>query len=64
MLNKSSINEVNNSKIGEFTIPLYNSYCFSNIFGTIKNLFGLEDEKSLPKDTIKKGKECNKVIFF
>ena len=64
MLNKNSINEVNNSKIGEFTIPLYNSYCFSNIFGTIKNLFGLEDEKSLPKDTIKKEKECNKVIFF
>lgn len=64
MINKESLKEVNNSRIGEFTVPLYNTYCFSNIVGTIKDLFGIENTKGLPINTIKGHKETNKVIFF
>ena len=64
MINKESLKEVNNSKIGEFTVPLYDTYCFSNIVETIKDLFGIENTKGLPINAIKGHKETNKVIFF
>ena len=65
MINKRSIESVNTSKYKEFTIPLYDSYCFSNINGTIKNLFNIESNKSLPEDVINENsKNTDKVIFF
>lgn len=65
MINNKSIECVNKSKYKNFTIPLYDSYCFSNINGTIKELFNIKSEKKLPMDVLnKKSFENNKVIFF
>lgn len=41
MINTKSIEAVNKSRYKDFTVPLYDSYCFSNIFGTIKDLFNI-----------------------
>ncbi|AQM61134.1 alkaline phosphatase family protein [Clostridium baratii] len=65
MINNKSIECVNKSKYKNFTIPLYDSYCFSNINGTIKELFNIKSERKLPMDVLnKKSFENNKVIFF
>ncbi|MGL4773495.1 MAG: alkaline phosphatase family protein [Clostridium sp.] len=65
MRNYNSIKEVEKSRVGEFTIPLYNSYCFSNIFGSIKSIFNIKAEKELPRDVFgDKEIESNKVVFF
>ncbi len=52
MLNEKSLAAV--SKAGfskQFCKPLYSTYCFSRIPGTVQNLFGKKG-KGLPKDTI------------
>lgn len=64
MINKNSLIAVDNSRVDDFTIPLHDSYCFSNILGTIKNNFGIDTIKMLPKDTIQNNKNTDKVIFF
>lgn len=65
MININSIEKVNKSRIGDFTIPLYDSYCFSNICGTIKNLFNISSDKVLPEDVIENNQvRTNKVVFF
>lgn len=65
MINKNSIKEVESSSYGELRIPLYDSYCFSNILGTIKSLFNIDTINSLPIDVIgKKNISSNKVVFF
>ena len=65
MINKKSIEAVDKSKYNEFTIPLYDSYCFSNIFGSIKHLFNIPSDKKLPKDTLGNSKGSpNKIVFF
>lgn len=65
MINYKSIDCVNKSKYKNFTIPLYDSYCFSNINGTIKELFNIESKRKLPMDVLNKESfENNKVIFF
>ncbi|MBU3127834.1 hypothetical protein LGL55_03265 [Clostridium tagluense] len=65
MINKKSIEEVGKSKYKEFTIPLYDSYCFSNIFGSIKYLFDIPSDKKLPKDTLGNSKDStSKIVFF
>ncbi|MDD7794282.1 alkaline phosphatase family protein [Clostridium sp. 'White wine YQ'] len=65
MRNMKSFEEVSKSTYKKFTVPLYESYCFSNIFGTVKDLFGIEADKKLPIDTLE-GLETspNKVVFF
>lgn len=65
MINTKSVEEVNKSKYKEFTIPLYDSYCFSNIFGSIKHLFNISCDKKLPDDTVISSQESpNKIVFF
>ncbi|GCD10842.1 alkaline phosphatase family protein [Clostridium tagluense] len=65
MINKKSIEEVGKSKYKECTIPLYDSYCFSNIFGSIKHLFDIPSDKKLPKDTLGNSKDStSKIVFF
>lgn len=65
MINKKSIEIVDKSLFKEFRIPLYDSYCFSNIPDTIKNLLGIQNKKGLPIDTLGGERaKSNKVIFL
>jgi predicted AlkP superfamily pyrophosphatase or phosphodiesterase len=65
MININSINQVNKNHISGLTIPLYDSYCFSNICGTIKDLFNINSDKKLPSDVIGNSNERpNKIVFF
>ena len=65
MINNKSIINVNESTFStEFRKPLYDSYCFSNIPGTIEKLLtGHTDKKKLPDDTTP-NKEYDKVVLF
>lgn len=64
MLNQKSLQKVNQSKFStHFVKPLYDSYCFSNIPDTIKQLLGLPNQLPLPKDTLSKNRS-EKVIFL
>jgi predicted AlkP superfamily pyrophosphatase or phosphodiesterase len=65
MINRKSIEAVDKSKYKEFTIPLYDSYCFSNVFGSIKCVFNIPSDKRLPNDTIGNSQDSpNKIVFF
>lgn len=66
MINQKSVDAVNASKFGEqFTKPLYNSYCFSNIPQTVKNLLAGEGKQALPDDVLPSGmKQYDKVVLF
>ncbi|MGL5152418.1 MAG: alkaline phosphatase family protein [Clostridium sp.] len=65
MINFNSINDVDNSRYKDLTIPLYDSYCFSNIFPAIKRIFGDEIKSNLPRVALEDhGLNTNKVIFF
>lgn len=66
MINKLSIDAVQKSTFGtHFTKPLYDSYCFSNIPQTIKNVLINQDKKSLPKDVFGDlPQNYDKVIFI
>ena len=55
MINKSSIQAVDQSRFGPFTKPLYDSYCFSKIPHTVCALLTGETTNSLPQDTVQKG---------
>lgn len=53
MINQKSIDAVKNSSFSkEFCRPLYDSYCFSNLSGTILELLTGESTSSLPLDTV------------
>jgi len=65
MINTKSIDQVNKNHINGLTIPLYNSYCFSNICGTIKDLFNINSDKRLPSDVTENSNVTpNKIVFF
>lgn len=65
MINENSIRKVEKSSYKDYRIPLYDSYCFSNIPDTIKNLFGIKNKNGLPSDTLGGKKvQSNKVIFL
>ncbi|MGH1350058.1 MAG: alkaline phosphatase family protein [Methyloligellaceae bacterium] len=65
MLNKQSIDAVEASVFSRsFRKPLYDSYCFSNIPGTVEKLLTGETEFSqLPADTIT-GNAYDKIVLF
>lgn len=65
MLNQTSIDAVNRSGFSRcFRKPLYESYCFSNIPGTVEKLLSGKTELScLPPDTTR-DKTYDKVILF
>ena len=65
MINTKSIKAVDASTYEELTLPLYDSYCFSNIFGSVKHLFNIPCDKRLPYDTIGNSQDSpNKIVFF
>lgn len=65
MINENSIRKVKKSSYKDFRIPLYDSYCFSNIPNTIKNLLGIQNKNGLPIDTLGgKRVKSNKVILL
>lgn len=66
MINKKSVDAVNASRFGsEFSKPLYDSYCFSRIPGTILQLLTGNLYKSLPYDVLPANiKRYKKVIFL
>ncbi|GAA0069568.1 alkaline phosphatase family protein [Clostridium sardiniense] len=65
MINEKSIRKVKKSSYKDFIVPLYDTYCFSNIPDTIKNLLGIQNKNGLPIDTLGgKRVQSNKVIFL
>lgn len=66
MLNTNSINAVNNARFSQqFARPLYDSYCFSNIPGTITYLLTGEGRCALPDDVlVGLPQRYNQVILF
>lgn len=67
MLNKKSIKAITQQELPNgFVQPNYDSYCFSNIPGTIKHLFGLKATRQLPRDVTEHLKESSyeKIIFL
>lgn len=67
MINNNSIKDVNASNFSDsFRKPLYESYCFSNIPGTIENILtGDTNLNKLPTDTLEGIKEnFDTVLLF
>lgn len=68
MINEKSIEAVNGSGFSErFRKPLYDSYCFSNIPGTIERLLiGTSEHGVLPDDVLPEAEKTydNVVLFF
>lgn len=53
MINQNSLYAVANSKFSKvFAKPLYETYCFSNIIGTIENILTGKSSKKLPNDIL------------
>lgn len=64
MLNLKSIKTVDESKFDSiFTKPLYDSYCFSNLPGTIKDLLGMKTDRRLPSDVLN-SRESEQVVLL
>ncbi|BBE31375.1 phosphodiesterase [Tepiditoga spiralis] len=65
MINKNSIIAVESSIIkNNFIKPMYESYCFSNIPGTIMKNFGINNNRTLPNDIFGNIDQKNKKIVF
>lgn len=66
MINEKSIKDVNQSTFSkEFRRPLYDSYCFSNIPGTIEKLLtGNSNLRQLPDDVTPKETYDKVLLFF
>ena len=68
VINHNSIHAVSNEArfASDIVRPLYNTYCFSNITGTIAKSFGINTSmKKLPNDTLPfHNKTYDKVILF
>lgn len=66
MINKKSVNAVNNSKFNKnFIKPLYQSYCFSNINNLITYSLDINQKSNFPKDILGNlPHKYEKVILF
>lgn len=64
MLNEKSIKAAEQARRGEFTYPLYGSYCFAHIPDTILSLLHLPHKKALPKDTFHLDAYDDVVLLF
>lgn len=67
MLNKNSLTAVASTIFkGDLLKPLYGSYCFSEIPGTIKRIFGGDSVRGLPADCLPRGPDIaeNVVVLF
>src|SRR3990167_11096856 len=65
MLNTHSQKAVDSSTFSsQFIKPLYGSYCFSRIPGTVEHLLTKQKTKHLPLDTLPKHGTTQKVLFL
>ncbi|SVB36071.1 uncharacterized protein METZ01_LOCUS188925, partial [marine metagenome] len=66
MINMESLEMVQNSIFGnQFTKPLYDTYCFSNIPSTVKKALGVDFLQPLPEKILSGMPEkFEKVILF
>ncbi|MCR4326597.1 MAG: alkaline phosphatase family protein [Candidatus Roizmanbacteria bacterium] len=65
MMNRRSITAVAQATYhDQFMRPLYDSYCFSNIPGTIERLLTGNSNRALPLDTLGKKTASNKVLLL
>lgn len=66
MINEKSIQTVERARFGpHFVAPQYESYCFANIPGTVNQLLGLQNDRTLPSDVLGNlPQQYNKVLVF
>lgn len=66
MINRTSLQEIDSSKYGSIFIkPLYNSYSFANIIGTIEYILTGTSERKLPDDVLGHlGTDYDKVVLL
>lgn len=65
MLNQKSIQIVDSNSFKErYVKPAYDSYCFSNIPGTVIKLFGGESYQTLPDEALPEKKDYQKVFVL
>lgn len=66
MINKKSLDAVSNVKFSKvFTKPLYDSYSFSNVIGTIEYILTGESDRKLPEDVLGNlGRDYDKVVLL
>lgn len=66
MINQNSLKQVEQARFSkDFIRPLYDSYCFSNIPQTIRNILLHENKKALPDDVFADlPRTYDKVILF
>ncbi len=66
MINQNSLKAVEDAKFSkEFIRPLYDSYCFSNIPQTIRNILLKENKPALPEDILTGlPTTYDKIVFF
>lgn len=66
MINKSSIQSVQDASFGtKFVKPLYDSYSFSNVIGTIEYILTGKSDKKLPSEVLGSlGTDFDKVVLL
>lgn len=66
MINKTSLQEIEEARYGSaFVKPLYNSYSFANIIGTIEYVLTGKSERKLPDDVLGHlGVDYDKVVLL
>lgn len=65
MINQKALQAVTNSTFSkDFCFPLYDSYCFSKVHGTVLKLLTGNSSNALPSDTTAEGDYDSVIVFF